>query len=54
MSGETADAFAKLEAHKLERAKLATIRTNEAKKVAANSNDPSPTPQAAKNAGVGR
>jgi len=54
ISGTMADAaFAKLEAHKVERAKLAAIRTNEAlKNVAANSNDPTPPPHAAK-AGVG-
>jgi len=49
MSGEMADAaFAKLEAHKVEQARLAALRTNEAvKKFAANSNEPPPPPAAA-------
>jgi hypothetical protein len=54
VSGEMADAaFAKLEARKVEQAKQAAIRTNEAtKKAAANSNEPG-HPRAAK-AGAGR
>ncbi|MGL3208730.1 tyrosine-type recombinase/integrase [Bradyrhizobium sp. BR 1433] len=50
MSGEMADAaFAKLEAHKVERARLAALRTNEAvKTLAANSNEPGGPPAPAK------
>jgi hypothetical protein len=48
-TGANADAaFAKLEAHKVERAKLAALRTNEAMKkiAAANSNEPGDIPAA--------
>jgi Phage integrase family len=49
-TGEMADAaFAKLEARKVEQARLAAIRTNEAMKTAANSNEPPSAPAAPHN-----
>ncbi|HEX7925324.1 MAG TPA: hypothetical protein VF583_30460, partial [Bradyrhizobium sp.] len=50
ISGEMADAaFAKLEAHKIEQARQAALRTNHAlKKLAANSNEPDGPPAPAR------